>query len=208
MGGTSSDVSVVIDGHVGETGEGAIDGLPVRLPMIEIRTIGAGGGSVATRRRWRASGRAAKCRLDAGAGVLPNGRRRAATVTDANLVSWADRSGRFLGGEMTLSARSRTLPFTALAHELGLAPDAAATGHHRRRQCRDGERRPAQSCSKRAPIRPTSCSRRSAAQAGCMPARSPANSTSTASFSRLPRRRFRRAAFSTRTYGTTFRARS
>ena len=47
MGGTSTDVSVVQDGQTEETTMGEIDGLPVRLPMVEIRTIGAGGGSLA-----------------------------------------------------------------------------------------------------------------------------------------------------------------
>ena len=47
VGGTSSDISVVSNGSIGETQEASIDGLPVRLPMVEIRTIGAGGGSIA-----------------------------------------------------------------------------------------------------------------------------------------------------------------
>ncbi len=47
MGGTSFDVSVVHEGTVSMVNEGEVDGLPVRLPMIEMRTIGAGGGSIA-----------------------------------------------------------------------------------------------------------------------------------------------------------------
>lgn len=47
MGGTSFDVSVVQDGRIGVVAQGEIDGLPVRLPMVEMRTIGAGGGSIA-----------------------------------------------------------------------------------------------------------------------------------------------------------------
>src|SRR5208282_5968596 len=47
MGGTSFDVSVVQDGRVSLVTQGEVDQLPVRLPMIEIRTIGAGGGSLA-----------------------------------------------------------------------------------------------------------------------------------------------------------------
>ena len=48
MGGTSFDVCVVGDGRVTSMTQGEIDGLPVRLPMVEIRTIGAGGGSIAS----------------------------------------------------------------------------------------------------------------------------------------------------------------
>ena len=47
MGGTSFDVSVVQDGRVGVVTQGEVDRLPVRLPMVEMRTIGAGGGSIA-----------------------------------------------------------------------------------------------------------------------------------------------------------------
>ena len=127
MGGTSSDVSVIIDGHVGETGEGTIDGLPVRLPMVEIRTIGAGGGSIA--------------RVEAGAlrvgpesaGSMPGPAcyqrgGEAATVTDANLVLGRIDPDRFLGGDMTLSAAKAAAAVTAVSAELGLAPEAAAAG--------------------------------------------------------------------------------
>ena len=127
MGGTSSDVSVVIDGHVGETGEGAIDGLPVRLPMIEIRTVGAGGGSIA--------------RVEAGAlrvgpesaGSMPGpacyqrGGEKA-TVTDANLALGRIDPDRFLGGDMTLSAAKADAAVAAVGAELGLAPEVAAAG--------------------------------------------------------------------------------
>jgi N-methylhydantoinase A/oxoprolinase/acetone carboxylase beta subunit len=54
MGGTSFDVSVVREGKVNLVTQGEIDKMPVRLPMVEIRTIGAGGGSIAT---VRAGGR-------------------------------------------------------------------------------------------------------------------------------------------------------
>src|SRR5258706_150612 len=46
MGGTSTDVSLV-DGHARETMEASIDGFPVRVPMLDIHTVGAGGGSIA-----------------------------------------------------------------------------------------------------------------------------------------------------------------
>ena len=55
MGGTSYDVSVVQGGRVSVVTQGEIDRLPVRLPMVEMRTIGAGGGSIARVDRWRAA---------------------------------------------------------------------------------------------------------------------------------------------------------
>jgi N-methylhydantoinase A len=47
MGGTSTDISVIIDGKPRVTTEGAIGGYPFRLPIVDINTIGAGGGSIA-----------------------------------------------------------------------------------------------------------------------------------------------------------------
>ena len=47
MGGTSFDVSLVCAGQAALVTEGEVDGCPVRLPMVEMRTIGAGGGSIA-----------------------------------------------------------------------------------------------------------------------------------------------------------------
>jgi N-methylhydantoinase A len=47
MGGTSFDGSVVQGGRIGQVTQGEVDRLPVRLPMVEMRTIGAGGGSIA-----------------------------------------------------------------------------------------------------------------------------------------------------------------
>jgi N-methylhydantoinase A len=127
MGGTSSDVSVVIDGTVGETGEGAIDGLPVRLPMIEIRTVGAGGGSIA--------------RVEAGAlrvgpesaGSMPGPAcyqrgGESAAVTDANLVLGRIDPDRFLGGDMTLSAAKAEAAVGDVGRALGLEAEAAAAG--------------------------------------------------------------------------------
>ena len=127
MGGTSSDVSVVLDGQVGETSEGAIDGLPVRLPMIEIRTIGAGGGSIA--------------RVEVGAlrvgpesaGSLPGpacyGRGGdAPTVTDANLALGRIAPEAFLGGAMALDLERAAAALERVAGPLGLSVENAAAG--------------------------------------------------------------------------------
>jgi N-methylhydantoinase A len=86
MGGTSTDVCLIADGVVGRTSERSVGGLPVRVPMVDIHTVGAGGGSIL----WRDRGGA----LRAGprsAGAVPGpacyGRDGAEpTVTDANLL--------------------------------------------------------------------------------------------------------------------------
>ncbi|MFT5509591.1 MAG: N-methylhydantoinase A [Hyphomicrobiaceae bacterium] len=127
MGGTSSDVSVVTGGQVDETGEGTIDGLPVRLPMIEIRTIGAGGGSIA---------HVVTDALRVGpksAGSMPGpacyGRGGSEpTVTDANLLLGRIDAESFLGGEMQLDKQASGGAIKSLSEELRLSQDDAARG--------------------------------------------------------------------------------
>jgi len=59
MGGTSSDVSLVRDGRAERTTDAEIDGLPIRTPMVDVNTVGAGGGSVA----WVDGGRSGSVRV-------------------------------------------------------------------------------------------------------------------------------------------------
>ena len=47
MGGTSTDISLVLDGRPQVTREASLDGIPLRMPVIDINAIGAGGGSIA-----------------------------------------------------------------------------------------------------------------------------------------------------------------
>lgn len=127
MGGTSADVSVVVDGRVGETGEGMIDGLPVRLPMVEIRTIGAGGGSIA-----RCENRAMRVGPHS-AGSAPGpacyGRGGSEpTVTDANLVLGRIDAGAFLGGEMTLDVAAAQAATRSVGEPLSLGEEETADG--------------------------------------------------------------------------------
>jgi N-methylhydantoinase A len=127
MGGTSSDVSVVLKGRVGETGEGAIDGLPVRLPMIEIRTIGAGGGSIA----HTASNAMRVGPRSAGSMPGPASYQKGGTeptVTDANLYLARIDPKAFLGGEMTLGKDAAETAIQSLAGELGISADHTAKG--------------------------------------------------------------------------------
>ncbi|MEM6623170.1 MAG: hydantoinase/oxoprolinase family protein [Pseudomonadota bacterium] len=126
MGGTSTDVSVVIDGRIEETQAGVIDGLPVRLPMIEIRTIGAGGGSLA-----RLGGGLRVGPESAGARPGPACYGRGGTeptVTDANLALGRIDPAAFLGGEMALDAAAARDAIGRLAADLGSDTDSTAAG--------------------------------------------------------------------------------
>ncbi len=127
MGGTSSDVSVVQGGQVEETAMGEIDGLPVRLPMIEIRTIGAGGGSLA---RVEAGGlRVGPQSAGSRPGPACYGRGgEAPTVTDANLALGLIDPAAFLGGEMELSVGAAQTAIDRVAGPLNLSREAAASG--------------------------------------------------------------------------------
>jgi N-methylhydantoinase A len=86
MGGTSTDVCLISNGRVERTTERLVAGLPVRLPMVDIHTVGAGGGSIV----WRDAGGAFRvgpesAGADPGPACYERGGTRP-TVTDANLV--------------------------------------------------------------------------------------------------------------------------
>jgi N-methylhydantoinase A len=100
MGGTSTDVAAV-QGEVRAGGQSEVAGLPVGVPMLEIHTVGAGGGSLA---RFDAGGALRVGPESAGAdpGPICYGRGTEPTVTDANLLMGRLRPERFLGGEFTL----------------------------------------------------------------------------------------------------------
>lgn len=129
MGGTSFDVCVVQDGAVTSMTQGEIDGLPVRLPMVEIRTIGAGGGSIAS---VDPGGRLTVGPRSAGArpGPVCYGRGGSLpTVTDANLALGRLDAGYFLGGKLALDLDgARAAIDGEVAAKLGLGTDEAAEG--------------------------------------------------------------------------------
>jgi len=129
MGGTSFDVSVVQGHRIGLVTQGEVDRLPVRLPMVEMRTIGAGGGSIAA---VDMSGRLTAGPRSAGArpgpvcygrgGTLP-------TVTDANAVLGRLDPDFFLGGAMALDiAAARNAMAEHVGKPLSLDVEAAAEG--------------------------------------------------------------------------------
>ncbi|MFD1514009.1 hydantoinase/oxoprolinase family protein [Halomarina rubra] len=129
MGGTSSDVGLVRDGTVERTTEGAVGERPIRVPMVDVTTVGAGGGSVA----WVDAGGALRVGpRSAGATPGPacygNGGTDA-TVTDATLALGYLGADAALGGELTLDADAAESVLADLADEAGLdGPLAAAQG--------------------------------------------------------------------------------
>ena len=103
MGGTSTDVAA-FQNEIRTAGLSEVAGLPVGVPMLEIHTVGAGGGSVA---RFDAGGSLRVGPESAGAdpGPICYGRGSEPTVTDANLLLGRLRPERFLGGEFTLDLK-------------------------------------------------------------------------------------------------------
>ncbi|MEM9140187.1 MAG: hydantoinase/oxoprolinase family protein [Pseudomonadota bacterium] len=127
MGGTSTDICVLENGRIEETAGGEVAGLPLRLPMIEIHTIGAGGGSVAR----AASGGLRVGPESAGADPGPACYLRGGeepTVTDANLHLGLIDPGSFLGGGMQLGKTEAASAVGRVASDLALDPTSLASG--------------------------------------------------------------------------------
>ncbi|APX97274.1 hydantoinase/oxoprolinase family protein [Natronorubrum daqingense] len=120
MGGTSSDVSLVRDGQAERTTDAEIAGLPIRTPMVDVNTVGAGGGSIA----WVDSGGALRVGpRSAGAEPGPACYGRGGTeptVTDATVVLGYIGPETALGGEMTLDVEAAHDALERLADEAGL----------------------------------------------------------------------------------------
>ncbi|GAA4094386.1 MULTISPECIES: hydantoinase/oxoprolinase family protein [Actinomadura] len=126
-GGTSTDVAVVLDGEPTLTTEGAVGRHPVRIPMIDIVTVGAGGGSVA----WISPEGTLKVGpRSAGAdpGPLCYGRGGTEpTVTDAH-AALGRIPPHLLGGEIPLDVAAARAGVESLGAKLGLSGDRAAAG--------------------------------------------------------------------------------
>lgn len=129
MGGTSFDVSLIHNGRAEVVTEGELGGVSVRLPMVEIRTIGAGGGSIAS---IDATGRLRVGPESAGAQPGPACYSRggtAPTVTDANVVLGRLSADAFLSGAMQLDHRLATESIeSAVAKPMGMSVQDAAQG--------------------------------------------------------------------------------
>jgi N-methylhydantoinase A len=128
MGGTSCDVSVVLDGRVALTGGRELAGRPLALPMLDIHTVGAGGGSVA----WRDSGGALRVGpRSAGARPGPACYGRGgteATVTDASLLLGHLDPASPLAGGVALDRAAAEAAVGRLAAQLGIGIEDAAAG--------------------------------------------------------------------------------
>ena len=126
MGGTSTDVSLC-PGRIQETAEGTVAGLPLRLPIIDIHTVGAGGGSIA---HLDAGGALRVGPQSAGAdpGPVCYGRGEEITVTDANLILGRLDAGHPLGGQVALDLPRTQARMQELARRLSLPLEAAAWG--------------------------------------------------------------------------------
>ncbi|MFI9571118.1 hydantoinase/oxoprolinase family protein [Microbispora rosea] len=126
-GGTSTDVAVVVDGEPSLTTEGSIGRYPCKIPMIDIVTVGAGGGSIA----WTSPEGTLKVGpKSAGAdpGPICYGRGGTeVTVTDAH-VFLGRVPPHLLGGEIPLDVAAARAGVQALANRLGLSPERCATG--------------------------------------------------------------------------------
>jgi N-methylhydantoinase A len=128
MGGTSTDVAPVIGGEALTTTEAEVAGVPIKLPMADVHTVSAGGGSIA----WADEGGA----LGVGphsAGAEPGPAAyglggEEPTVTDANLYLGYLRDGVELGGEVTLSRERSEQALTRLGEVVGLDPLQTALG--------------------------------------------------------------------------------
>jgi len=122
MGGTSTDVSL-IDGEPHITTEAVVGGYPIRIPVMDIHTIGAGGGSIAV--------------VDAGgvlrvgpesAGAIPGpacyGIGNLPTVTDANLILGRLQAEHFLGGQMRIYPDRAKRVLANIGEQLGMGTPA------------------------------------------------------------------------------------
>jgi N-methylhydantoinase A len=128
MGGTSCDVCVVEDGEVRRTDSRRIGGRTIQLPMVDVHTVGAGGGSIG----WRDSGGALRVGPhSAGAQPGPACYRRGGeepTVTDANLLLGHLAADSRLAGGVALDAEAAEAAVAALARSLDLEPLQTAAG--------------------------------------------------------------------------------
>jgi N-methylhydantoinase A len=128
MGGTSCDVSVALDGRVEVSGGREVGGRALALPMVEVHTVGAGGGSIA----WRDAGGALRvgprsAGADPGPACYGRGGERP-TVTDANLLLGYLDAASPLAGDVELDREAAERAVGGLGEELGLSLEETAAG--------------------------------------------------------------------------------
>ena len=128
MGGTSTDVATIIDGEAQTTTETVVAGLPIKLPMVDIHTVSAGGGSIA----WADAGGALRvgphsAGAEPGPAAYGQGGEEP-TVTDANLFLGYLADEATLGGEVMLQRELSEKALSSLGEKLGLDAQEAALG--------------------------------------------------------------------------------
>lgn len=126
MGGTSTDVSLV-DGDIQVTTEAAIGGYPIHIPLIDIHTVGSGGGSIAHIDKGGAL-RVGPQSAGADPGPACYGKGSLPTVTDANLILNRLQAEHFLGGEMKLEENASRQAIQSIANQLNLTLEETALG--------------------------------------------------------------------------------
>jgi N-methylhydantoinase A len=127
MGGTSFDVGLVVDGIPDVTTETNLEGFPVLMPIVNIHSIGAGGGSIA----WLEAGGLRVGPQSAGSEPGPACYGRGGTeptVTDANVVLGRVDPDYFAGGDYQLDVDKARLAMAQVAEQLDLALDQLAEG--------------------------------------------------------------------------------
>ncbi|BBL79761.1 hydantoinase [Rubrobacter xylanophilus] len=128
MGGTSTDVAPILNGEAQTTTETVVAGVPIKLPMVDVHTVSAGGGSIA----WADAGGALRvgphsAGAEPGPAAYDKGGREP-TVTDANLYLGYLADGAQLGGEVVLRRRLSEEALERLGRKLGLGAEEAALG--------------------------------------------------------------------------------
>jgi N-methylhydantoinase A len=128
MGGTSCDVSLALGGGAAVTGGREVGGRALALPMVDVHTVGAGGGSIA----WRDAGGALRvgprsAGADPGPACYGRGGEEP-TVTDANLLLGYLDSNSPLAGDVELDRDAAERAVGELATALDLSPEEAAAG--------------------------------------------------------------------------------
>ena len=126
IGGTSTDVCVVTDGKPELTNEFTIDGLPIRIPVVDINTVGAGGGSIV----WVDDGGMLRvgphsAGADPGPACYGRGGDKP-TITDAHVIRQTIRPEAFLGGEMPIHPDASRAVFAPIAARFGMSVEQAA----------------------------------------------------------------------------------
>jgi N-methylhydantoinase A len=127
MGGTSFDVSLIVSGKPEVSTEASLDGFPLLMPIVNIHTIGAGGGSIAYSEAGGLRVGPDSAGADPGPACYGRGGQRP-TVTDANVVLGRVDPNSFAGGSMTLDIAAATSAMNSLGEELGLDGVALAEG--------------------------------------------------------------------------------